>query len=303
MQEKLEAKQLILKTRYTDLSTFTVIIRRLFSTATDIQIQNLFNVIGEYKTFSETSVFVLDLWTFLAVLKEANDEGRRSFDFKTSRISGDIEFWNRRGENLSTCSPQKPLRYQKRTYTAKVLKSKDTIEVPVRRAPRESSLSVAEALGGTTSDNLSIITGGRNVLGTFKRELQSQKTTILHTPIKTRNANTQQSNSDLLFDEKGQIVPLGRHSIEMPFHPSYLEMFMREGSGASHAIYGRSISPSKKVINDRRATSKGELFKEGDNKTSVASALGYKNDNSNKSSVRSNGDNGQDHRRKISNIF
>jgi hypothetical protein len=297
-----------MKTRYTDLATFTAVIRRVYAKATESQISYLFNIIGETKKFEENEVFVVDLWVFLAVLKEANEESRRSFDFKTSRIANDVEFWNKHGAGQSASSQPNSANFHRRLHLSSQSADRrrpqsaagEVEEVAARRSARHPQTTVAETLGAKPAANISMLCGGRHVLGSFSKERDRCSVSVrdaLNFPEYPQNSRRKSSQQLCLHrTEDGEIVPLGRHSIKDAYDPARLEACMLEGSAVSNAIYGRSTSPPRGQKKAQlRATSKGGLLKEGGNETTVATALGYyREDNRGRTSSPS------DHRRQVS---
>lgn len=150
--------------------------------------------------------------------------------------------------------------------------------------------------------NISMLCGGRNVLGSFSKERDRCSISVgdaLNFPDYPPSSRSKSSESFYQYrTENGVIVPIGRHSINDAYDPASLESCMLEGGAVSNAIYGRSTSPPRghmKGQQQQRATSKGGLLKEGGNATTVANALGsYREDNRGRTSSPSN------HRKRLS---
>jgi hypothetical protein len=286
-KEPLEAKQLVMKTRYVDLRAFSEIMTRLSSKVTNDQISCMFNVIGEKKTFGgQEGVFILDLWVFLALLKHAEEETRRSFDYKTSRISSDVEFWNNQNKNENV-GPANDNRRRRSPKKERPQTANDINQCSNKKRSAKSGVgSVAEAFGSPVRVDAAREAQGKFVHGCFSMERAALGTSVsdsLHAPYRPKGSpkkGTRRPYDSAVFGD--DYIPLGRYKIQDDFRSSTIGVLMTEGVGVSKAIYGRSLSPGK-ADRDRgraargggRSTSMGSLLRnEVARATTVAEALG-----------------------------
>lgn len=269
-----------MKTRFVTLTAFTDIIKRLSSQANEDQITCMFEVIGERKMFGEQEVFILDLWMFLALLQHAEEENRRSYDFKTSRIAQDVEFWNsqNKSDNVNRNTDNRRRRSpQKGRPSSASMADKDQ----KRRSVKQTHTSVAEAFGSAVRPNTAYLNQGKYIHGSFSRERDAVGTSVseaLNTPRRPEKVNrVSLANDSIVFGEK--VVPLGRHKLSDKFEPTSMTSLMTEGVGTSKAIYGRSLSPPGRRAGSSRSTSLGCLQRDGQSRsTTVAEALGTRED-------------------------
>ena len=90
----------VLRSRYVDQRAFRESIMRLDGTLSEEHMSALFRLLAETKFFQGNKRNVVDLWTFLQLLKTSGLDSRRIYDYKNSRLVVENEFWKR--ENGST---------------------------------------------------------------------------------------------------------------------------------------------------------------------------------------------------------
>lgn len=269
-----------MKMRYVSEVQFTEIMQRLSSKVTHAQIRCMFTMIGEKKMFADREVFILDLWIFLALLKHAEDDDRRSFDHKRSRIASDVEFWDSQNRSENTKPSDADFRRKLSPKKNKPKSANDAVRNQKRRSINDGSIgSVAEAFGSTKRPDSAVLTKGKFIHGSFCREINDFGTSVseaLNTPLRPERVQRGRGmpNDSILFGDKA--VPLGRYKLMENFEPSSMTSLMTEGVGVSRAIYGRSLSPpGRHRGGDGRSTSMGSLRREEvQRSTTVAQALG-----------------------------
>lgn len=272
------------KTRYVDLKGFTIIIQRLSTKVNADQISCMFQLIGERKIFGSQDVFMLDLWVFLALLKHAEEEDRRSFDFKHSRISNDVAFWSNQNKNEN----ENPATNNHKRRSPKKARPVSAIDIDrnvnKKRSIKEIHNSVAEAFGSPIRVNHAKETQGKYVHGCFQREREAVGTSVaeaLHVAKRPEKANRapRKANDSILFGD--EIIPLGHMNKDTEkLTPSNMTGLMTAGVGVSRAIYGRSMTPNGRsrdnnYIDSNRSTSMGSLqWSNAQRATTVSEALG-----------------------------
>jgi hypothetical protein len=97
-QEEMIITKWILKNRFVTQKEFITMIQRVAEKhiSTEVIII-LFMLLQEEKGFANQTHKhqVVDLWSFLTLLKTASEESRRSYDSHTSKVATEIEFWKR----------------------------------------------------------------------------------------------------------------------------------------------------------------------------------------------------------------
>lgn len=265
-----------MKMRYVSEKQFAEILQRLSSRVLNDHIKCIFSIVGEKKTFVDQEVFILDLWMFLALLKHAEEENRRSFDHKRSRIANDVEFWDNQNRNENARPSDRDFR--KRLSPKRVRPQSANEADRRRRSVKNAVHSVAEAFGSEPLPDRSVLRKGRYIHGSFSREVCVGGTSVceaLNAPVRPERVfRSRTPNESVLFGEK--VVPLGRHKLNEKFEPTSMTGLMTEGVGVSRAIYGRSLSPTgRRSCNDSRSTSMGSISRENAQRsTTVAEALG-----------------------------
>lgn len=95
--------RLILKERYVNEETFNTMLHRIDINITPSLSNSFFNLLCETKHVNEHKKHnVVDLWGFFTLLKTANEQARRSFDGKTSKIANDVSFWEKSNNNSTS---------------------------------------------------------------------------------------------------------------------------------------------------------------------------------------------------------
>jgi hypothetical protein len=200
-----------MKTRFVLHSTFSEIILRLHKQATADVIAVLFTLLAEETEINGLLTKVIDLKGFLLMLKLANDDTRRSFDDKTSKVSHEVEFWNQSNretpngitnsphpKGLSTsrgtlhtskgrlrgdysasmsASPTPGSKNPRKTKSSLYYRSRSTGGyVPQDLSnPKKLVFSVAESMGGRFRE---VAKSGRGVKGCFNTDVMRGNTSV-----------------------------------------------------------------------------------------------------------------------------
>lgn len=298
----LTAHHIVLKSRYVNQKDFSEIIKRLNSRASDLHIEYMFDVIGTHKEIGGKEYFLLDLWAFLDLLKHAVEDNRRSFDFKTSKIANDVEFWNQKRAK----TPNQPNRVSKSVEFAPApaapAAASTASDVPTllggtsaatrassrpRRqrestedASRPSSLSTrdtfAEVLGVPHRPHTGEHKSGRCVKGAFARDVAVAFSVpeALSSPVRPKSAKPDCHKMKGFNFGYEYSINLGRVDLKDTVDPGAIERVMNEGQGVCHAIYGRSMSETKDngppTVRKQRSSSSGRLTRAMLTKDSVA---------------------------------
>jgi hypothetical protein len=280
---QLTAHHIVLKSRYVDQKDFREIIKRLNAKASDLHIECMFDVIGTHKEIGGKVNFVLDLWAFLDLLKHAAEDNRRSFDFKSSKIANDVEFWNQR----SARAPNQPNRVRKSSAG-----SPGTVEERESNArPHRAEKSSADDLSLSTRDTLAGLIGaphrphtgerksGRCVKGAFTRDASAPFSVpeALSSPLRPPSTKTSSHRMKGINFGYEYSLNLGKLNVDN-VDPAAIERVMNEGEGVSNAIHGRSIvarapHSGPTSVGKQRTSSSGALTKRYYTNESVAQLI------------------------------
>lgn len=175
----------VLQNRFIGKDEFKGMIKRVYTPdaskhrlVDDNVLDTLFKLLCEEKQFAAAKTrVVVDLWTFLTLIKAATEESRRSYDGKTSQLATDVEFW-RKANNVARSEDSRD------DMSAKSIGLLDSSSGNSRRAqsaPRQrgthprppfvNAKSVAELLGQEDYSSVGREDKGRGVKGTFFNEL------------------------------------------------------------------------------------------------------------------------------------
>lgn len=116
-----------MKTRFVLHSTFSDIVLRLYKQATSDVIAVLFTVLAEDSEINGILTKVIDLKAFLLMLKLANDDTRRSYDDKTSKVAHEVEFWNQSRRETPNGKTNVPLPKGRQTSRGELHTSKGSL--------------------------------------------------------------------------------------------------------------------------------------------------------------------------------
>ena len=212
-----------MKTRFVLHNTFSEMILRLHKQAAPDVIAVLFTLLAEETEINGLMTKVIDIKAFLMMLKIANDDTRRSFDDKTSKVANEVEFWNssrRETPNGHTNAPNPQGKHSARgrvhsskgklheEYSRSILghppqfdsprKSKSGLYLRPRPTgkplddlsnPRKIRHSVAELMG---CDNREMDRSGKGVKGAYMNDVMRENKSVAsvmnakeYKPIKT----------------------------------------------------------------------------------------------------------------------
>lgn len=168
----------ILQHRYVTKDEFKTMIRRVHLDSStqhfeEDVLNSLFKALAEEKVFGATKPrIVVDLWSFLTLIKAATDQSRRSFDSKTSQLANAVEFWSK--VNNPPSGPRDDHRIVTKEHPAKEpVQASRPQSAPRMRPKTASSMSVADALGQHDYIQNGFKEKGRRVMGTFASELRN----------------------------------------------------------------------------------------------------------------------------------
>lgn len=191
-----------MKTRFVLHSTFSEMILRLHKQAAPDVIAVLFTLLAEESEINGLTTKLIDIKAFLMMLKFANDDTRRSFDDKTSKVAHEVEFWNQpqretpngrtnvphpvglmtsRGSLYSSkgklheqytrslLGPPSQSKHPRKTSNHLYARERPSGPVPTDLTnPMRQRHSVAEVMGGTNRDKEK---SGRGVKGTYNNDV------------------------------------------------------------------------------------------------------------------------------------
>jgi len=297
----------LMKTRFVLHSTFSEMVLRLHKKATADVIAVLFTIIAEDTEINGLLTKVIDLKAFLLLLRLANDDTRRSYDDKTSKVANEVEFWNLSRRDTPNGHTNTPLPKGKQTSRGQLHTSKGTLHEQYRRSlsgppvqsksprktksnlyyrprpcggpvPRDLSnphkvvYSVAESMG---TESREMERKGRGVKGSFYSDVMRGNTSVASVlnAVEHRPATT-----DPRRMRSTEYIPRSRHSSVQD-----MKREMHIGTGVPHALgmyVGNRSAPMKcpdvKPAELTRATSFNEYYMEGTNDTRVPDALHFK---------------------------
>lgn len=305
--------QMVLQKRYLTKSDFHAMLQRI----TPAHLQNqqevfdtFFLLLCEQKTFTtghhhssaaaitKKKKDVVDLWAFLTLLKVANEESRRSYDGKTSKLASEIEFWKRvNGKTLPMeVNDHKGERSNYIDYShdsvSSILQPNGT-NVPIDTRKKDGRIqhvfsdpdryyrinnkNVAELLGAENHVHMSKHNLGRHVMGTLNNEIVNacDIATALHSPnrekimIDRRNkASHHTLPHNQLQTEHHLPIPPAQDMLDsrkVAYLLNATQLMGQQGKGGSN-MRGKKPTP---------------LLKEQMNNTSMAFALGNTEENEN----------------------
>lgn len=280
--------RIILQHRYINQDEFQIIIGRIYPKISNNMniLKAFFHMLSEEKQFASTNVTrrIVDLWNFLSLLKTSSSQLRRSYDDKTSRVSNDVEFWNKSNcynsqGNILSVTGTEDMPYFDKGRHGKY--SKEQFE-KVRGYGQHSKddqyidgrfhLTVAELLGQEDRDNERRQAQGRGVKGRFTAELgHCDVPSALNSPLK---AST--SKKDGNFFRPNTLM-----------NESYNKTSVADALGAildgedkdyynrlNNGLRPQSAPATRSKSASGRFCRPNTLINESKNKTSVAAALG-----------------------------
>eukprot|EP01038_Epipyxis_sp_PR26KG_P007923 gene7923-10753_t len=282
--------KLILQSRYVSNEDFLIMIQRLQPSTNEDVVSTLFTMLAIEKYFGSNKRIILDLWSFLGLLKSFADESRRSFDSRTSRIAINNEFWTK---NLKENEINIDQQQNNEILSNNKINQKDFIQENMNNVSKSNKsktrFSVANALGKSDYIHNGTMNQGRNVVGTVSSELLNKCDipTALNSSLTSKRQDGQSAklsrNQRIDIHGKSQLVeepPLGS------VHESsqIASLLNHNNEDLSEINNNPGIMKKKKATQSMNA-----LYKDSYSNASVSDVLNstVKNDNPNNISLNS----------------